>query len=433
MPLMVKRETFLHLGAFPEGNLLPQSLPDYLTGIDPIISRPGEQCVSGDAAFFKKAEKNGIKHSTITHAVAYHFQECEKRHTTIRGNSSIHSGIAIANDSLDGINNERVLWNVLVELLRNVGIRVLEWNTGKIRFTRITLRKKAILDFNPQGNPRVKLQNATYLPLIRGALRNVALLQDRVEAIQLKKLQDDVLSRCDTVVTNSIPMIDLDSTSHFIWQPLPINDLWVETPLPERKIPLKTIFVGALDSTKGWKDVKSIIRQNPNIQFAIVSKYEADLESNEISELPNVEVFHKLTQQELISIMDTCELFLLGSPFETQCLAAMEAATRDLAIVMKPTGILGEAPNSKDFGYFSNDLANAFERAVRDYSTGRHKRPRKAMSEMHFSANEIEKEWLDILTTELQESFKPKHQVNRSLIWRIRNRLFGTKRIKLND
>ncbi len=433
MPLMVKRETFLNLGAFPEGNLVPDSLADYLQGTDPIISRPGQQCVSGDAAFFKKAEKNGMTHLTITHAVAYHFQEGEKRHTTIRGNRATHSGIAIANDSLNGINKERVLWNVLVELLRNIGILVFEWNTGKIRFTRISLRKKVKLDFKPQENPRVKLQNATYLPLIRGALRNISLLQDRVEATQLKKMQGEVLRRSDTVVTNSIPMIDLDSMTHFIWQPLPINDLWVETPLPERRIPLRTIFVGALDSTKGWKDVKSIIQANPKIQFVVVSKYEPDLESRAVSELSNVEVFHKLAQQELISIMDTCELFLLGSPFETQCLAAMEAATRNLAIVMKPTGILGEAPNSIDFGYFANDLAHAFELALVDYSRGRYKNSRKAMSEMHFSATEIEQEWLDILTTELQESFKPQYQVRRNLTVRIRNRLFGTKRINLND
>jgi hypothetical protein len=433
MPLMVKRETFLNLGAFPEGNLVPNSLADYLQGADPIIARPGQQCISGDAALFKKAENGGIKHLTITHAVAYHFQEGEKRHSTIRGNRGTHSGVAIANDSLNGINNERVLWNVLVESLRNVGILVFEWNTGKIRFTRIARRKKAKLDFNPQEYPRVKLQNATYLPFIRGALRNIALFQDRVEATHLKNMQGEVLRRSDTVVTNSIPMIDLDAKSHFIWQPLPINDLWVETPLPERKIPLKTIFVGALDSTKGWKDVKLIIQANPKIQFVVVSKYEADLESKAISELSNVEVFHKLSQQELISIMDTCELFLLGSPFETQCLAAMEAATRNLAIVMKPTGMLGEAPNSKDFGYFTDDLAHAFDMAVNDYSRGKHKSSRKAMSKMHFSATEIEQEWLDILTTELQDSFKPQYQVKRNLTARIRNRLFGTKWINLND
>jgi glycosyltransferase involved in cell wall biosynthesis len=433
MPLMVQREAFLNLGAFPEGNLEPESLSNYLKGYEPIISRPGEKCISGDAAFFEKAEKNKMKHLTVTHAVAYHFQEGEKRHATERRNREIHSGIAIANDSLNGINNERVLWNVLVDLLRNSGIRVLEWNTGKVRFPLYSLRKLALLNFKPTGKPRVKLQNATYLPQIGGALRSISLLQDRVDAKRLQNMQEGVLAQSNTVVTNSIPMIDLDSTQHFIWQPLPINDLWIDTPLPESKSSLKTIFVGALDSTKGWEDVKSIIQEHPEIEFVVVSKYEAESESRSISKFPNVQVFHKLSQSDLISVMDSCELFLLGSPFETQCLAAMEAAMRNLALVMKPTGILGEAPNSEEFGFFSEDLAYAFEKAVKDYSAGRHKESRKALNEMHFSATEIEQEWFKILSDELKESFKPQSPGMQTLISRIRNKLFGTKRIKLDD
>jgi glycosyltransferase involved in cell wall biosynthesis len=432
MPLLVKRDTFLNLGSFPEGNLVPGALPGYLDGNDPVISSPGESCVSGDAAFFQKAEKSGIKHLTITHAVAYHFQEGEKRHASNGHNSRIHSGVAIANDSLNGINNERVLWNVLVDLLRDTGIRVLEWNTGKVRFTLISLRKRAQLNFNPQGNPRVKLQNATYLPPIGRALRNIALLQDNVDAKRLKRMQEKVFVQSDTIVTNSISMIDLDAASHYIWQPLPINDLWIETPLPKRRKPLRTIFVGALDSTKGWEDVKSIIRAYPKIEFVVVSKYEEDLEARLISELPNVEVFNRLSQNELVQLMDSCEIFLLGSPFETQCLAAMEAAMRNLAIVMRPTGMLSEAPNSEEFGYFSQDLAQAFELAVNDYSKGLHKSPRKAMSELKLSARQIEQEWLDILTTELKESFRPLNRIHRNLTTRIINRIFGTKRIYLD-
>jgi glycosyltransferase involved in cell wall biosynthesis len=319
-----------------------------------------------------------------------------------------------------------------VDLLRDTGIRVLEWNTGKVRFTLISLRKRAQLNFNPQGNPRVKLQNATYLPPIGRALRNIALLQDNVDAKRLKRMQEKVFVQSDTIVTNSISMIDLDAASHYIWQPLPINDLWIETPLPKRRKPLRTIFVGALDSTKGWEDVKSIIRAYPKIEFVVVSKYEEDLEARLISELPNVEVFNRLSQNELVQLMDSCEIFLLGSPFETQCLAAMEAAMRNLAIVMRPTGMLSEAPNSEEFGYFSQDLAQAFELAVNDYSKGLHKSPRKAMSELKLSARQIEQEWLDILTTELKESFRPLNRIHRNLTTRIINRIFGTKRIYLD-
>ena len=153
----------------------------------------------------------------------------------------------------------------------------------------------------------------------------------------------------------------------------------------------------------------------------------------EISKLSNVQVFSQLNQEELIQLMDTCEFFLLGSPFETQCLAAMEAALRDLAIVMKPTGILGEAPNSAEFGYFSENLELAFNEAIHDYSQSKRKEARKALLEMHLSAREIEEEWLDLLSTELKESFKPQIQLKRSLAVRIRNRITRPKWIELNE
>ena len=115
-----KREKFINFASRIDG---PKSksgglfMPDYLSGKSkPVISKPGEKCVSGDAAMFKKAELLGIRHQTNTDAVAYHFQEGEKRHASQRKNQLIHSGFAIANDSLNGINNERVLWNILAAL-----------------------------------------------------------------------------------------------------------------------------------------------------------------------------------------------------------------------------------------------------------------------------------------------------------------------------
>jgi hypothetical protein len=320
-----------------------------------------------------------------------------------------------------------------VDLLRKKGIRVLEWNTGKIHFSVLTLRKFGRLKFKPTGQPRVKLQNATYLPEIGGALRDIALLQDQVELKRLKDLQKKVIKSSQTIITNSIDLIDVDSTAHFVWQPLPINDLWLDTPISENRTRNKTIFVGALDETKGWSDVKAIITTHPKIEFLVVSKYPPESEMKEISNLSNVQVFSQLSQEELIQLMDTCEFLLLGSPFETQCLAAMEAAMRDLAIIMKPTGILGEAPNSEEFGYFSENLESAFKEAIYDYSQLKRKEPRKALLDMHLSAREIEEEWLDLLSTELKESFKPNIELKKSLAARIGNRVTRPKRINLND
>jgi hypothetical protein len=152
-----------------------------------------------------------------------------------------------------------------------------------------------------------------------------------------------------------------------------------------------------------------------------------------ISKQKNVQMYNQLSQENLISLMDTCELFILGSPFETQCLAAMEAAARDLAIVMKPTGLLGESPDAEQFGYFSSNLTLAFNNAIKDYSNSLKKNPRKALEKMHFSATEIEKEWEKIFLTEIKLSFRPQTKLNFSLSERVKNKIFGSKLVKLND
>jgi glycosyltransferase involved in cell wall biosynthesis len=222
-------------------------------------------------------------------------------------------------------------------------------------------------------------------------------------------------------------MIDLDSESHFIWQPLPINDVWLDTPILNSQNGMRTIFVGALDATKGWDEVKRIILQNPKIDFLVVSKYGENAESEQLKKIKNVKFFSRISQLELISLMDTCDFFLLGSPFETQCLAAMEASMRNLSIIMKPVGLLGECSNSFEFGYFSENLEYAFNQAIRDYSEGKRKNSRDALLRMKFTTSEIEKEWLEILLEELKESFKREKVFKQNFLKKVCNKLCGVK------
>jgi hypothetical protein len=228
MPLLVSREVFLNLGGFPEGNITPDSLASYLQSERFEIAIPGTRCVSGDEALFKKAKLKGIKHVTSLRSIAYHFQEGEKRHTSTKVNSKIRSGFAIANDSLTGTNNESVVWDVLVEILEKNCLQVNKWNTGKVRFPWIFLRKMAALNFTPKANPRVCLQNANYLPIVNRGARGMVLLQDNLIEPKLVKMRGKVLRYASTVVTNSIPMIDLDAANHFVWQPFPISDHFIQ-------------------------------------------------------------------------------------------------------------------------------------------------------------------------------------------------------------
>ena len=425
MPLLVARAEFLNLGGFPEGNITPDSLDTYLRTDRYQIAEPGEPCISGDKALFNKAKLNGINHVTSLRAIAYHFQEGEKRHTSSKVNSKIRSGFAIANDSLSGINKERVLWDVLIEILEKNEIQIHKWNTGRVTFPWIFLRKWPVLNFKTKARPRVCLQNASYLPIIDRGARGIALLQDNLFNPRLAKMQKKVLRFASTVVTNSIPIIDLDATNHFIWQPLPISDLFIQTEPTAERLPNKCIFVGAFDETKGWPDVRKIISKNPLIFFDLVSKYGND-QTGYLDEIPkNVKIYRRVSQEELMKLYDSASFFILGSPVETQCLAAIEAATRGAVIVMKKTGLLAESPFADLVGYFGNDLGEVFTKAIASNKSDLH--PRETLLKMRLSTSILEEEWKSLLFQELQQSFYPDIDESRALHERILRKLRSPK------
>jgi glycosyltransferase involved in cell wall biosynthesis len=427
MPLLVSRDLFLSLGGFPEGNLTPDSLPTYLRDDQYKVAVPGMPCVSGDDALFMKAELSGIKHVTSLRSIAYHFQEGEKRHTSQKVNRKIRSGFAIANDSLSGINSERVLWDVLSEILEKKSLQVHKWNTGKIIFPLRFLRQIAHLNFSPKTIPRVCLQNASYLPIIDKDARGMALLQDNLFDSRLVRMQTKVLHNAQSVVTNSIPMINLDAKNHFIWQPLPISDLFIHSAPTAERMPNTCIFVGAFDETKGWSEVREIIIENPTISFDLVSKYDHDSPGN-LSDFPNnVKIHRKLSQEELVRLYDSASFFILGSPLETQCLAAIEAAARGVIVIMKKTGMLAESSYANEIGFFGDDLAKAFAEALD--SGGANFHPRETLLKMRLTNLVLEEEWEGLLLQELRKSFYPNVNESRTLRERVVRRLSAPRMV----
>ncbi len=428
MPLLVSKDRFLSLGGFPEGNLRPDSLPTYLTGEELEVAAPGMPCVSGDDALFMKAEINGIKHVTSLRSIAYHFQEGEKRHTSKKGNKKIRSGFAIANDSLSGINNERVLWDVLCNVLEKKCLQVHKWNTGKVSFPLRFLRQIAHLRFSPKAIPRVCLQNASYLPIIDKDARGVALLQDNLFDPRLVRMQTKVLNNAKSVVTNSIPLINLDAKNHFIWQPLPISDLFINSAPTAERVPNTCIFVGAFNETKGWSEVRKIIVENPTINFDLVSKYEND-SPGDLSDFPNnVKIHRRLSQEELVRLYDSASFFILGSPLETQCLAAIEAAARGVVVIMKETGMLAESSHANEIGFFGDDLAKMFTEALNSSSANFH--PREALLKMRLTNLVLEEEWEDLLLRELQKSFLPNLHESLTLRERVVRRISAPRMVR---
>jgi len=71
MPLLIRRDHFLEVGGYPEGNVVPGS-----DLFHPAISKEGEPCLSGDSVLMKKLATRGIRHQTAVR-VAPDFRRCE--------------------------------------------------------------------------------------------------------------------------------------------------------------------------------------------------------------------------------------------------------------------------------------------------------------------------------------------------------------------
>jgi hypothetical protein len=225
-------------------------------------------------------------------------------------------------------------------------------------------------------------------------------------------------------------MINLDAKYNFIWQPLPISDIFVETPVLATRRKNTCIFVGAFNETKGWQEVRSIVINNPAIHFKLVSKYENDSPGN-LGDFPNnVSVYRRLSQEELIKLYDESSYFILGSPLETQCLAAIEAAARGVIIVMKETGLLAESPYANQFGFFGEDLAEEFTKALESKLGSVN--PYDALMKMNISSPVLISEWETLLLKELRKSFYPEIDESLKLSGRVLRKIGSPKKVKEN-
>ena len=123
-----------------------------------------------------------------------------------------------------------------------------------------------------------------------------------------------------------------------------------------------------------------------------------------------MDILRCLSTSELVSAVDSAHIFIVGSAFETQCLAALEAATRNLIVCMRNTGLLSQLPKSlrDQIGIFRPDLRLGFEELLDRMTRSPNSfQPALAIREAGLEVTPIRSEWLEIFELELQESFIP--------------------------
>ena len=413
MPALLHKDTFLKYGGYPEGNLVVESLDDYLNDRQIKFAEIGQKCIPGDKAFLSLLTKFDIEHKTNLNSLCYHFQEGEKSEFDKKAESRIPSGFAVANDRLIGINNEKTLWNYLIEDLEALRFRVQKFalgTGGRLPYRFVQPRLYA----NPRA--RVLFRNATFLRQIRGSWRQIVLVQDLVLNKKLRKDQRLARIKSAAEITNSeyfLNDLGLASSNHKYLLPLPIepsweirNDLIKRNPAERRR----AIFIGAFNQTKGWGEIRPLVQKFSNVNFCLVSKYSDDISglASEVGE--NWEIKRNLNTLQLISEVDNSDFLIIGSPFETQCLVAIECASRGIPVLMKETGLLSTIPEHDRnlIGIFNNNLEDGLDLMLEKLENNESSfSARNVILKYGLDSPALRQNWVDILTSELQLSFIP--------------------------
>jgi len=389
MPLMVRKEHFLKVGGYPDGNVTKDS--DIW---NPKIAKLNDPCISGDVVLMEKLKKYGIKHMTSFSSIAYHFQEGEMRTKT---NTTVSPfNVCVCNDSISGSMGEKVLWNYLTDIDSVFGL-----DYQKVGGTTSFSFNKWFKD--NKSYPDLIIQNATFFPKISNEIFTIAFLQDNLRAMRSSSaLQENVLSTSQLLVTNSIITAASYPEYAFTIIPVGVDDILFK---PQDKSllrkkhnfdPIKKIgiFVGSLNKVKGWPEVQSLINQFEEIHWIIITK---DNYKNEISnKIANISFFRRIDQALLSEYLNCSDFFIVGSEIETQCLAAIESCLCDIPVVMKKTGIFSQM-NDEDLlkvGVIGSDLSLGVKTVINNLGTYS---PRNTIKKYRVTIQDCISSWKNLL------------------------------------
>ena len=393
MPLLIRKEHFLQVGGYPEGNIVSESDLDH-----PMIARHGEACISGDNVLMLKLKAAGINHQTAFNSIVYHFQcgELDSQGTAETETSKMK--VAVCNDLVTGSMGEKVLWNFLLESLpASVGI---DMYLAGIQGDYAANARNYIQEHYPEVE--VILQNATFINTVDTSRYTIAFLQDDLRSMgRANEQQEGNLQRANKLVTNSLQTAL--SYSDYDFEVIPVGvDLELFKPLNKVEVRQEFgfgtetigIFVGDFSEVKGWNKVRACIEAHPEITWILVSK------TVETFVAVNARVFNRIPQTLLVKLLNCADFFIIGSPVETQCLAAIEACLCDVPLIMRQVGIF------KDFsieeraqcGIFGEDLEGALQELPKRIFS-----PRQVILEKKLSTQDSMQKWHRLLTGVFQE------------------------------
>ena len=286
--------------------------------------------------------------------------------------------IAIVNDILHGAMGEKVFWDFMLEYIPNIhGVD-----------KSLTNNFKKYIDEDIK-DVDVIIQNATFIDMVDSDIFTVSFLQDNLRAMGRNNLsQEYTLNKSNIVVSNS--KLTASSYPEFNIKIIPIgvDDRLFYPTLTRKNQKTTGIFIGNLNEIKGWSRIKNIIDKRKDINWIVVSKGKTKYKSS------NVAMYNRISQKLLSELINISHFFILGSPIETECLAAIESCMCDVPVVMHNTGIFADfsCNDKKRVGYIGDNLEDGIEEVLSNkYS------PREVMIERGLNINGMISKWKELL------------------------------------
>ena len=393
MPLLVRKDHFNLVGGYPEGNIIPGS--DIFS---PVIAKKGQLCISGDNVLIERLKAKGIIHQTAFDSLVYHFQCGESDGQETAEPLSETPKVAVCNDLVTGSMGERVLWNFMLEALPgSVGIdtRVIGKSGDYAKNARTYIKRH-------YPDVKVIIQNASFINTVDESVYTISFLQDNLRTMNCPvEQQERNLQKARKLVANSVHTslaypeyefeiipVGVDSS---LFRPANKSQIRSELGLEPGRV---GIFVGDFSEVKGWSKVRECIDHFTEITWLIVSKGAGSYNA------PNAHVFTRIPQEFLVKLLNAADFFIIGSPIETQCLAAVEACLCNIPVIMRNVGVFRELSITEkaQVGIFGEDFISAV-RIIPERSFS----PRQVMIDKKLTVRDSMDRWSKLLEGVFQE------------------------------
>jgi glycosyltransferase involved in cell wall biosynthesis len=275
--------------------------------------------------------------------------------------------VILVNDFLFGmLGEQKVLWNYMLDsinILVPVDTKIIKDNNqynNKLSFE----ENVSIFIKNNYPDCKLIIQNGSFFNLIPNNIKKIILIQDNLRKMNIKSIiQETNFKNADIVVSNSNEVDKFYHERSCIQIPLGVDSNFFKIIPNEDNILKKSlflpiyckigIFVGSFTEVKGWSLMKKIIERHGDIFWILVTKHE-----NESFFSNNSKVYNKINQELLVKLLNCSDFFILPSPSETQCLAAIEANLCNIPVIMYNTGYITNLTEEEksQIGVVTNDF-----------------------------------------------------------------------------